>query len=701
MKGKIIYILLVVAITIFSGCGGSNETKTPSSIETGTVSGVIKDVAGNPIDGAKVTTGTSETTTDKDGRYTIAASPSAKVSITASHKNYAPNSKNTEVVLNQESNLDITLAVVDRVVVFNALDGASITTKGASVYLTANKFARQDGSPYTGSVTAKVSFNQVTSSVGAEAFPGDYIGVESNGSETVLQSYGFIDVTLEDSDGNPLQILADATLVYPLDPQLALDPNFEEPNDGDTIPLWYYDSERGAWIEDGSAFYDSVTQTFTGTVSHFTTWNLDAKVPRAVYKSCIEDALGKRVPTANVYLTTPGWSRVFTNNDVNGEFGFYNAPSGLTMKLRAKLGEYVSEEKTILLAAGEVRNDSECLQLNVDASTFFFSVSGKIIDQDGIAIQNAYIRLYDQNTYLGSISTDADGDFLSNEYLRPINGKVRLVISANSLEIEREYLIDDKNTITNIGTLEIRAMTVTGCVQRADGTTNFIDPRSYATAPAYPVQRVSSIYGNYTLANSIYIDRPYFNSIGDIDSNGQFTFTIEQNNLDREVFVFADDRTLTKQFTIEANQNTLDFSNQCLVLEPSIQINKPVEVRTVSANPDAYLGISFTYSGYYDTVDIDKNIIGFEYYDVDNNLIPAEKTQRTVFPLTDNGLYNIYQFTDYTYVNGTISVILNGTTYTVVIPENSTAYNWYGFIISVYQGKIEVIDINTEAIIPG
>lgn len=51
----------------------------------------------------------------------------------------------------------------------------------------------------------------------------------------------------------------------------------------DTIAMWYYDKTSGLWIEEGTATKSLNATTgdyeYTGTVSHFSGWNMELKVP--------------------------------------------------------------------------------------------------------------------------------------------------------------------------------------------------------------------------------------------------------------------------------------------------------------------------------------------------------------------------------------------------------------------------------------
>jgi len=661
----------------------------------GTISGMIKGVDGGFIEGIKVSSGTTSSVTDTDGKYTLNVEVGAHVSVTVDSDIYTQNSRFIEVLENEISVLNMTVAKVDKIEIFDVSVGASITTKGATVELGASSIVNLDGSEYTGDVVAKVSFNQVTSVSGREVFPGEYIGLETNGEESVLQSYGFIDVTLQSSNGDKLK-LADgekATLTYPMDTNIDKQP--------DSIPLWYYDTQKGIWVEDGLAVLDTATNTYSGEVTHFTTWNLDAKVPRATYESCVEDVNGVRLPVSTIFLTTPGWSRTFTNNDANGEFKFINAPSGTDMSLRAKLGSEVSELREFTLIAGEDKVDTECLKVNLDASGLFYSVKGKVIYSDGTPMASRYIDiLNNDNEYIGYARTDENGIFTSSTYERGSNTKITLRFNANIggsyINVERTYNIDELNDVTNVGTIEIKATVVKGCVQRPDGSRDFSNGRE---------EQPSAVASG---DNHLSFSNPFAGWDADIGENGDFTFALEQNFQNTDIFAYADARTLTSEFSVFTDRNSVDLGNNCLVLEDAVDINKSVEASVTSSDEGVFLRVvKNTYADYeYPNTYGDEVLLGGSYWDYNEDTgewieIQTPKETSATFNLSTNGVYYVFQYRDDWNENtfdGTISITIDGVIHTVTIPDDAEAYEaWAGFAIEVYQGDIKIIELNKRA----
>lgn len=633
------------------------------NIVVGTVSGMIKDVSGVPLEGVRVYHAEIEAMTDDKGMYSLELKVGEKVSITAEFENYAQNSRNVVIVENENAILDLTLAHVDRTVTFDVTEGAIISTKGASVELGASTIVNMDGSVYTGQVTAKVSFNQVTSLAGRNVFPGDYVGVQENGEETNLKSYGFMDVTLADASGNSLRLADDATatLTYPKDNTIETTPA--------TIPLWYYDVEKGDWVEDGVATYDDDSGTYVGTVTHFTAWNLDEKFNGAAVNGCIEDADGIRITDATIYLALPGHYKELHNIDPEGKFRLYNAPSGDNFSLRAGAGSLSSKELIINLLAGEDRTLADCLVVDQEAPEDH-TITGRLITSDGSPIGNQYLNITSNGLYIGQVRTDASGNFFNGNFSRPEDNSIELYdnlyIDGNYVEFKQTFLLNTLSPVTNLGTIEVLTTKILSCVQRPDGTSN-------------------------DLSGYVKIDTPYaYGNQVSIAEDGVFEYLLAKDNKTHTFYAFADDDTLTKSFTVTADKKLIDMTGSCLTLDPEVVLDKDVPVSITGTDPSIFIRV--TYNTYFDEDYI-------EYWGR-NVLIDEESMLRTSsFKLSRNGVYHIMQAVDGwddTTFDGTVSVTIDGTVHTVALPGDTAYRAWAGYMIELYQGNIRLVETNQE-----
>jgi len=658
-----------------------------STVEYGTVNGTVYDTAGKPLSGVVVSSASAETMTDANGIYSLHVESSESVSVTATLENYATNSRNTVVVTDETSTLDLTLANIDKVVTFDVESGATISTKGATVELPASNIVNMDGSTFSGNVVAKVTFNQVTSLAGRNAFPGDYLGLNTDGTESVLQSYGFIDVTLEDENGIALRLADGATamLTYPMDTNIEATP--------DSIPLWYYDIEKGIWVEDGVATYDADTNTYSGEVSHFTTWNLDAKTERANFNGCVADSNGVVITEANLIVSTAGWTKTRRNVDVDGKFRFINAPSNLELIIKAEKYGVVSESIAFTLSTSEDRTLSSCLVLDAEALADpsivekYSQVRGKVIHSNGKPFANTYVYVKTANNNIYA-NTNANGEFISSTFERPKNATILVDISAyidnNSIKISNEYILDPLNIITNIGIVEIKSTRVTGCITKPDGNTTF------------------------NRGSSIRLNSAYSNNSSNVDENGNFSFDVYQDNEKKVAYIFAENNTYTAKFNFSSSTNTFDMTAQCIVLEDAIDMNKSVHTAITSSSSETFVKVIYdTYANYeYPNSYGDEILLGGTnwVYDENTSTWIETETPKEVsgdFSLTKNGVYYIMQSKDdwdEENFDGTISFTIDAQTTSLTVEDNATSYEaWAGYALEVYQGEVTVVELNKAA----
>jgi len=683
MKHFVTVISLSFALLFSIGCS-SDETTIPEAKGSNytILKGRVLDTAGSPLSGAQVTSGTKETTTANDGSFSFSFEQDQVASVTVDLPNYTQNSRSIPLIKTETVLANMVLAPIDSLTRFNADDAQLIKTKGASVDLPANGFVDQNGAIFSGEVTAKVSYNRVTTPLGEALFPGDFIGLEDNGSTTGIISYGFIEVTLEDASGNPLNLAEGetATITYPADPNIDTHPA--------TIPLWYYDTTRGIWVEDGVATYDVATDSYSGTVSHFTTWNLDAKFDGASFEGCVEDASGARITTADLYVSTNGWAKRKNNQDATGSFKFINAPSNNEMTFFAKNGEQVSSAFKLTLTPGESKVFTDCVVVDQDASALFAKVKGQLVMGDGTPISDQNMYIYDKNDrYLGSARSDENGSFLSNEFRRPQTPNLKLQINLNAINtIDKRVMISPVKYLSDLGKIQINVSHVSGCIQKSDGNTTFEN------------------------GATVTLDTPYNNYRGNLwaDNDGLFELYIEQDykahtlysyidnsylyGAPARVASFEEDYTLLGKTEFTADSNTVDLTDACIVMNSPVAINKNVTVTMTSSRADAYLSVTYdTYADYEDP-----NTFGEEVFD------GSDTTARTAsFNVTKNGIYYIFQevtnYNDEDY-DGTFSITVDGVTQSITIPDNANAYDgWAGFALEVFQGEVKVIILNKEA----
>ncbi len=95
---------------------------------------------------------------------------------------------------------------------------------------------------------------------------------DPNSAPVPLETYGMMEFDLRDQNGNEIhQLNGDAEVC------MAATSGLQQ---GDVVPLWYYDETRGLWIEEGQGTVESRDGQLMicGNVTHFTWWNYDQPI---------------------------------------------------------------------------------------------------------------------------------------------------------------------------------------------------------------------------------------------------------------------------------------------------------------------------------------------------------------------------------------------------------------------------------------
>ena len=226
--------------------------------------GFVKDKSGNPLSGVTVFFGQEKTITGSDGGYqlnTLSAGSNKRIWFQKS--GYASTQKLADIKEDLPNRIDANLFPIDKAAKITN-DGGKIEGKDFSVEIKPGGFVFSDSRPVEEDVIAEVTAFLTSEDEFLNAFPGEFRGTRENGSETAIESFGFIDVVLRVKSGEPVQLADGVTAIIKIKaPQ----------NSPATIPMWHYDEDKGKWIEEGIGKLDN--GLYTAEVSHFTKWNWD------------------------------------------------------------------------------------------------------------------------------------------------------------------------------------------------------------------------------------------------------------------------------------------------------------------------------------------------------------------------------------------------------------------------------------------
>ena len=281
-----------------NGNNGNNNNK-PVVMQTVALKGVVSDIYGSPLSGVNVSTGTLNVTTNSKGEFNFSQAQvvDKRAVIKFEKSGYfdltrsglKENEMFIEAVMYPKGNSKISVQTA-----FDATKGATLEASGMKVKLQASSIVGADGSAYSGNVDANMLYLDPNNKDFAAMMPGgDLAGIRTNGSESVLVSYGMINVTLTDNAGKPLQLKSGspADVTFPI-------PEGMENNAPPTMPLWSFDEHKGIWIEEGVAtLQDGV---YVGQITHFSWANLDDPKERVTLKGKVIDCNNKAVPFVKV-----------------------------------------------------------------------------------------------------------------------------------------------------------------------------------------------------------------------------------------------------------------------------------------------------------------------------------------------------------------------------------------------------------------
>ncbi|WP_299554098.1 hypothetical protein [Seonamhaeicola sp.] len=418
MKTKLFLMLCFIGIMV--SCNkdrlpndAQNNNDTPSDFHenfgseiTRTFIGNVIDSNQNPIENATISIGNDNVLTDEHGVFII---KDAQVNerfayIKAEKDGYIHGSRS----LTPSNGVNkVTIMLLEETVAGSTTSGTEETisiANGASVSLEGD-YIKEDGSPYSGSLDVIIHHLDPTDETVELQMPGMLYAENEDNEERMLQTLGMLAVELRGSGGEDLNIAegSSAEIKIPVDASLlSMAPN--------TIPLWYFDEDKGYWIEEGEATL--VGNHYIGTVAHFSFWNCD--IPAEATNLCVTVMNVDETAFANTKVTIT--SATFgTRSGYTNELGEVCGlvPSGETLEINiydfAICGSNVIFTGTI----GPFSSD-DTLAVIVDETSNIIheTVTGTFADCNENPITNGYVVLtYGDQQFFDTVE---DGTFEIN-----------------------------------------------------------------------------------------------------------------------------------------------------------------------------------------------------------------------------------------------------------------------------------------------
>jgi hypothetical protein len=269
---KMSALAVVLAAT---GCGGGSSGG--SSMPTTTVSGMVTDASGQPVEGAVVVSGSATATTRADGQYQLAVAAKDGIKVEVNKAGYVTTLDVVNGQANQTIPLNFVVKPVGKSNTLTSLLTASATAVDAQGHATVvfdpSSIVDAAGQPVDQAVV-NVTMTTPTEANYADQFPGMFVGVR-DGADAPIESFGF--VTVDILCGVPVkacQLGAGKTAQLAIPVVAGADPKTPK------IELWLLDPAVGKWLYKGDAVRDETVSpvVYRAQVNHFSTYNLDRPI---------------------------------------------------------------------------------------------------------------------------------------------------------------------------------------------------------------------------------------------------------------------------------------------------------------------------------------------------------------------------------------------------------------------------------------
>jgi hypothetical protein len=278
----------------------------------GSVLGYVYDETGQPVSDARVEIYGAQTTTDNFGVFLFSKR------LLDQHGTYIRVSKAGYITASDKVYplKDLLYSRVRMFLIrndnsFESTSGGDIKMEqGGSLIFPANGIITGSGSVYEGKVYVTSRYLSPDSPTIADEMPGDLLGGTTAGISSVLGTAGMFFAELRDEAGRELQIKPGSKVKFSIPAT--------SKNRPATIPLWYFDENRGYWIEEGQAVLSG--DDYIGEVGHFSFWNCDAPFPLVEICGSVKYSDGNVPLNIHIKAEADGLGTAYGYPDINGNF---------------------------------------------------------------------------------------------------------------------------------------------------------------------------------------------------------------------------------------------------------------------------------------------------------------------------------------------------------------------------------------------
>ncbi len=375
---------------------------------------------------------------------------------------------------------------------------------GAYVELPANGIVDAQGQPYLGTVDVAMAWIDPTSEDLPEIMVGDLSGIDLDGNQSALTTYGMLQVELLDPSGNELNLAEGQTAELGFPVPASLRGGAKE-----TAPLWIYDEDLGTWIEENTANYEN--GMYVGQVPHFSSFNIDFKGEVIEITGQVQwDVPGYRLNGS--YLQVYVCSEKIGNRGGwlcdDGSFRFFNFPKDevFTVKVKDACGQVLYEEDF-----GPFSESTDLGDILVNFGINNVSVTGTAVNCDGDPVNQGLVQLSTEGRVLRFPVENGTFNF-SIDLCDGSDGE--MIVIDTDAQLQSDVITIDNNTnIVDLGEIEL-----------CDDVEEFIEFRIQGEAPVFLTPDVTFIQ---TIDGQMNFARIEYNGQNSPDSLGAGSLTME------------------------------------------------------------------------------------------------------------------------------------------------------------------------------
>ncbi len=375
----------------------TTTTVTPGQRVVHDISGYVLGINGEAISGAIVSRGDIDVMADQDGyfeakRVTIEENGSY---ISASQAGYV--TAGSSVFPTSSLRAQTTIVLIEEQVISNFNSGVGGRVSGAdglSLDFLPNSIT-SDGADFSGDVTVSIVYQDLTDiSPEQRSQRVNKISSEDPNAEKVLNSLVAFEVTLEDENGNELNIKEGVTVkgMIPIPQSTAND-----------LTLFSLDEEKGAWIEEQSV--NALSGLAEVEFSHFSWWTIG--IPADAITLCIDfTAVNGPAPTNDAFLLSDNEAFLGYGNLSYEDQQCILVPMSTDLSLVVYNYCLIEKHSEVLNSA----SSDQQITIDVEQSMSTFTVSGNFKDCNGDILAND-VSVAVTNTYRYNLAETFNGNY--------------------------------------------------------------------------------------------------------------------------------------------------------------------------------------------------------------------------------------------------------------------------------------------------